>query len=209
MAGETMSVQTTVTIDGLTPQARTVALTANQKIGSEVSVPAAKIGSLTTRSSDTAGTLTMNSGHGFVTGDVIDVFWSGGSIRGMTATVTGDSVAVTGGTGDALPAASTAITAMLPAEYDFVFTGNNAVSALAYSNLGQDPSTTDYNAYVIFTQSDDTLVTSFELTNSLPSNSWDGSDVATNPFAGVTVSKVKYSHGNTSARTLGAYVFYN
>ncbi|MBK9128182.1 MAG: hypothetical protein IPM13_10320 [Phycisphaerales bacterium] len=67
-----------------------------------------KRGTLTTRTSDTAGTLTMESGHGIATGNTIHVYWDGGKRIGVTVgTVSGTSVPISGGSGDNLPDAST------------------------------------------------------------------------------------------------------
>lgn len=83
------------------------------------SVAAAKSGSLTTRTSNTVGTLTMAAGHGFVTGNTIDLFWAGGKrLNVILGTVSTNSCPFTSGTGDNLPASSTTITAMV----------NNAIS---------------------------------------------------------------------------------
>lgn len=91
---------------------KTVTRTADHPNPYEVSIPAAEAGSLTTRTSDTAGTITMDdAGHSIQTGDVIDIYWSGGVAYGATVgTVSGTSVPFTGASGDALPAASTAVT---------------------------------------------------------------------------------------------------
>jgi len=82
---------------------------------------AAKAGTLTTRTSDTAGTLTMASGHAITTGAKVDIYWSGGIAYNATVgTVAGDSVPFTLANGDALPAAATAVTAMVVNEETFV-----------------------------------------------------------------------------------------
>lgn len=79
---------------------------------SGISLPAAKSGTLSTRTSDTAGTLTMTAGHGLTDGQIIDIYWSGGVCYGATiGTVSTNSVPFTGASGDVLPAESTAITA--------------------------------------------------------------------------------------------------
>lgn len=72
--------------------------------------PAGKRGTLTTRSSDTAGELTMESGHGIATGNIIHVYWGDGKRIGVTAgTVSGNVVPISGGSGDDLPPASSPI----------------------------------------------------------------------------------------------------
>lgn len=90
-------------------------------------VPAAKTGTLTTRTDDNTGTFTMTTGHGFTTSMKIDVFWSGGQRRDMTATVTGDSVVLDGGTGDVLPIATTSITAQNPTIVEVTIDGADCI----------------------------------------------------------------------------------
>ncbi len=205
---KTMVINETVTMTGITAQARVVTLTADDVVASEVSVPAALPGTLTTRTDANTGVLTMTAGHGLTTGK-IDVFWATGSRHGMDGTVTVNSIAIDGGAGDDLPDAATAITACAPTVQNVAFAGDDAVGALAYSDLGTPPNTGDFDGWVVFTLTDGTVVASFRVTALVPSNSWDGVGVSTNPFAGQAVTKVRFSHGNTSARTMGAGVIYD
>src|SRR4051794_23760974 len=80
-----------------------------------VDLPAAKTGQLTTHTDNTTGTLTMAGGHGITTGARLDVYWTGGSRRGVTVgTVATNSVPFSGGAGDNLPLVNTNVTAMVP-----------------------------------------------------------------------------------------------
>ncbi len=67
-------------------------------------------GPLTTRTDNDTGAVTLSAGHGFITGDKIDIAWSGGSRKDMDATVAGNVVSLDGGTGDNLPIESTTLT---------------------------------------------------------------------------------------------------
>lgn len=87
-------------------------------------LPVANAGELTTRSSGTAGTLTMESGHTITTGARLDIYWetqtspvvTAGSCRGATVgSVSGNSVPFTGASGTALPLVNALITAAVPA----------------------------------------------------------------------------------------------
>lgn len=71
----------------------------------------ARAGTLTTRTGDDTGAVTFGAGHGFVTGDLVDLKWAGGERREMSTTVAGIAVTLDGGTGDTLPVATTAVTA--------------------------------------------------------------------------------------------------
>jgi hypothetical protein len=74
-------------------------------------------GTLTTRSDDDTGTLTMDDGgHGIATGAVVTLLWDGGSRGGVAVgTVAGVSVPIDGGSGDVLPATSTAVRVVVSA----------------------------------------------------------------------------------------------
>jgi hypothetical protein len=82
----------------------------------ETSLPAAKLGTLTTRTDNDTGLLTMAAGHGFVVGQKLDLFWEVAGVKGtrrnMNVTAVGgtggNDVTVDGGAGDNLPAAATA-----------------------------------------------------------------------------------------------------
>lgn len=158
------------------------------------SVPAAKAGTLTTRTDANTGTFTMSSGHGFSTSDLIDVYWSGGKRHGMTATVTGDSVVLDGGTGDDLPVATTAITASEPTEVAFAVDGDTLTLLLGSA---------DVEGYIgLF---DDTGTPALvDTMNVGPNRSdiWTASQGETNPVAGHILTLAKFSHGETSEKTM-------
>lgn len=84
-------------------------------------IPAGKVGSLTTRTDNDTGVATMVAGHGFVTNDVVDVYWDGGVRYNMTATVATNAVTVDGGAGDNLPAQATALVVSLRRIATFTF----------------------------------------------------------------------------------------
>lgn len=90
---------------------------------------AAKAGTLSTRTNDTDGTLTLGAAHGVATSDVIDLYWDGGRRYGVTVgTVSGTSVPISGGTGDNLPAQDTAITCAVQQVIDIDVEGDLLVA---------------------------------------------------------------------------------
>lgn len=103
----------TYTKDGKTLQIRSWARERIWKmfrIRSVVGGTGGKEGELATRTSDTEGILDMDSGHGIVTGDVIDIQWDEGRRDQVIVTdVTGDNVTIEGGEGTVLPSTSTEI----------------------------------------------------------------------------------------------------
>ena len=118
----------------------------------EIALPAliaAQTGTLTTRTSDTVGTATLGSGHGILTGEIVDIYWSGGVRYGVTVgTVAGTSVPFSLGGGDVLPIATTAITVVLQTEINPLnLDGDNAeIVGVFYRNA----SDTGANAHIDF-----------------------------------------------------------
>ena len=94
-----------------------------------VALPAAIAGTLSTRTSDTAGELTLAEGHGVEADDVLDIYWDGGRAYGATAgVIDGNDVPFTGASGDALPDQDTAITAQVQQVIDTDLDGDLAVA---------------------------------------------------------------------------------
>jgi hypothetical protein len=98
-----------------------------------------KTGTLTTRTSDTAGVLTLGSGHGIEAADTFDVTWN--SLANRRLTVTADSVDATtvtfsGGSGDVLPSTSTAVRAIDPRFTINAALGKTQVITVLYTYTG-------------------------------------------------------------------------
>lgn len=80
----------------------------------EITVTYDNAGTLTTRTSNTAGTVTVTAAHNIVTATTKNVRWQGGARTGVTigavsATTAGSTVAFSGGSGTNLPAQDAAI----------------------------------------------------------------------------------------------------
>jgi len=124
----TSTINITGSVGGVTIQGQ-VSRTAEGQISQDPVLPAANAGTLSTRTSDTAGTLTLGAGHDISTGDTIDIFWTASGVQkcayGATVgTVAGTSVPFTGASGDVLPALDSAITADEVVEVDTDFDGD-------------------------------------------------------------------------------------
>lgn len=164
-------------------------------------VPAAKSGSLTTRTDNDTGVVAFATGHGFLTGDLIDLFWSGGQRRAMTATVAGDNVTLDGGSGDDLPAAATAVTGMVPHEVAFTVDGDEVGQIVLHSPKP---------GYIVFVENPgveaDIAAATYSFTaagGKVPFSPAGG----TNPLATKTTTKVKFSHGNTADQVMKAIAY--
>lgn len=113
--------------------------------GAQLSIAAAKTGTLSTRTDNDTGTLTMSSGHGITTGATFDLYWVSGGVtyhqHTVTAgTVSGNSVPFDLGTGTNLPVQGTAIFAMvqnvIPCEIPDVSDLNNDALLVVQSDIG-------------------------------------------------------------------------
>lgn len=111
-----------------------VVKTNSGQIGQQTTLAVAKTGTLSTRTNDTDGTLTMAASHGITTAAVIDLYWSGGRrYNVVVGTVSVNSVPISGGAGDNLPIATTAITAQVQNVIDVDFAGSLATMIAAKS----------------------------------------------------------------------------
>jgi len=159
---------------------------------------AAKTGSLTTRTDDNTGTLTMASGHGISTGNRLDVYWATGIPYGMTVgSVSVNSVPIDGGAGDNLPTANTSITAMVPQLEEITLPSTEDAKGIAITCPGK--------AIAVFRNAADTVLLVGEVTTT-NDYLWDGS--GTNPLGtGEDLADVYLSHGDsTAARQISVVV---
>src|SRR5262245_8395652 len=77
----------------------------------EVTLPAAKAGTLTTRTDNDTGVVTVASGHGIADTDTVDLYWDGGRRYGVDVTATtGTTISIDAGAGANLPIATTPVT---------------------------------------------------------------------------------------------------
>lgn len=200
----TLTINESGSVLGLTfPTKSTV--TADGNIGKTPTVAAAKTGTLTTRTDDNTGELTMAASHGITTGARLDLYWDGGSRRGITVgTVATNAVPIDLGAGDNLPIATTVITAMVPTEEDFTVDGDNVTAIAMYS---------DQAGQIVFCETDDTEVKAYSVGGAVgadQSTFWTADRDATNPLAGGAITKVYFSHGTSSASAnMRAVVLYD
>jgi hypothetical protein len=191
-----IEVRETITAGGKSASSRS-AVSGDGSVAKEVSVPAAKVGQLTTRTDDNTGVITMTSGHGFATSDKLDVYWSGGRRLGMTATVATNAVTVDGGSGDNLPANLAAVTAMKPVEEPVVFDGDDVLGIEMYSDVAGTLSIVD---------DEDAVSLSKQIgggtAQSERSYIWMPSRDPVNPLAAVDIAKFRFSHGDSTKAAL-------
>lgn len=154
-----------------------------------VAIAGAKTGTLSTRTNDTDGELTMEAGHGIETADKIDLYWVGGRRYNVTVGVVDvNDVPISEGTGDNLPAQSTAITAMLPQVINLDFDADE-VSVIGV----QMPARGSVSFVETATIEDQEDLIADELWQ------WDKFSGYTNPLAGHVVDEIRVSQAGTSA----------
>lgn len=99
-----------VTLGGGVSISKSQARTADGGSDIEVTIPKGFAGTLTTRTDDNTGTVTLAGGHGIATGNSVDIYWSGGVQYDVTVgTVATNSMPFDLGIGDNLPSTSTAV----------------------------------------------------------------------------------------------------
>lgn len=177
----------------------TITREAEGQIGQEPLLPAAKVGSLTTRTDDDEGSLTLSSSHGIETADIIDIYWDGGRrYNVVVGTVAGNVVPFSGGAGDNLPSEDTAVTVSKQKSIDMDVDGD-LISMIVAS--------CEKVAHLGFYE-DSTL----KLSVDVPATefwAWWSSGATSNPLAGVTITEVRASQGDTSAQTLRLGLLYD
>jgi len=198
----TGQIAATASIAGISIQSVTQRVASGQ-LSHEVTLPKADAGTLTTRTDDTDGELTMaDAGHGITTGDQIDIFHDGGVSYGATAgTVAGTTVPFTGAGGAVLPAEDDPITADVQVEVDVDFDGDKAEMVIVMATL---------RGHVIWIDTGASTLDASQLTATEPWQ-WIAGQGVTNPLlAGNPVDKVFLSNGDAvNAATLKIAALYN
>jgi len=178
-------------------------LSENGLDGVEATVPAAQSGTLTVRTNNTDGTLTMdNAGHGITTASHIDLYWINtdgtyGFRRNATVgTVSGTSVPFTSGSGNNLPASSSVMYAATVQVYTVNITGAEAtaICMAVDSTAGQ----------IVLLKTGGTVEVLAVQLSPLQTYCWVSSDPAcvSNPITGSTIDTVHITIADiTSSRS--------
>lgn len=188
----TAVITTNASIGGISI-ASTASRTAETQLSHEVSLAAAKSGTLTTRTDNDTGVITLGSGHGITDADIVDVYWSAGVQYGCTVT-SYDSTTITVdlGSGDNLPTQDSAVTVGVQVTIDTDFDGDNLEAVLMHC---------DQKAHLDFQDSGDATLGEFDLTAN-EAFTWLSGTGTANPLTGNPVDDVKVSNGGTTAATL-------
>jgi hypothetical protein len=181
---------------GITIQPLPIQRTNSGTIALEDTLNTAKAGTLSTRTDNNTGTLTLGSGHGITDGQIIDVYWSGGVQRTVTVgTVSGTSVPIDGGIGDNLPTAATAITACVQKAINLAIDGDNAGIVAVILETNDKSLRTTANVQFLDAAAD--VIAEIDLVANVP-QVWDIEGGSSNPFTGDTITNLKASQANST-----------
>jgi len=158
-----------------------------------ITLPAGKSGTLTTRTDNDTGVITVASGHGITDTDTVGVYWDGGSRYGVDVTATSSTtISIDAGSGTNLPTASTAVTVALQSSHAVAFAGDSLeVIAIGCPR----------RCSVEFLNSSPTSLLRYDIPTS-EGRLWVKTTDVTNPLASGTVATVKASNGSTTEATL-------
>lgn len=192
LLGVTVTYGLSISGGGMTIQPEPIQRTGSGIIGLEETLSASQAGSLTTRTSDTVGTITMDSAeHTITTGAIIDVYWDGGVQYSVTVgTVSGTSVPISLGDGDVLPTVSTTVTVSVQASANLTIDGDNTkIISIELSSTTKSLRTA---GHIQFVDSSGTEVTEIDLVTNVP-QTWDIEGSSANPFTGNVITAGKLS----------------
>lgn len=177
-------------------------LTANRSLSTELSaVPAAYSSTLTTKTNNTSGSLTLPGGHSVTTGSLVDIYWVVGGVNKCAfactvGTVSGNTVPISSVLGgDALPASATAVVVALCQTMPLVLVGNNLVALMM---TWQTAAGATGRGTFTFVDGSSALLLNKQLNQNTVSD-WYTNAAATNPLAGVTTGYLYLSHSVTTA----------
>jgi len=167
---------------------QTITRTSNQGGVTLFSMPAGKSGTLNTRTDDNTGIVTVATGHGITTSDLVSVFWEGGSRYNMTVTATtGTTISIDVGSGTNLPVADTALVIAKQLSFPFPLVGND-ILALSIKALNR--------CHVELLDGSSASLARYDMTAS-EGTDWQSGLGLTNPLAGDTVATIRVANGGT------------
>lgn len=179
--------------------------TSDQAPAISVALPVGNAGTLSTRTDDETGTLTLGAGHNITTGAIIDLYWATGARYGiLVGTVSGTSVPIgadDSGTGDVLPTQATAIVAtervvIGPVTLD----GDNMSLAIVCLDIGSE---TTGKGHIECQDAADDVIAALDLVGNEPQILVQSETNLTNALTGDVITEIHASNGSaTVAATL-------
>ena len=186
------SVSMTFSLPGVSIQATVSKPSSGGLPAQSVSVLNAAAGTLTTRTDNTNGTLTLGANHGISNADIITIFDDNTgtvSYLATVGTVAGNSVPFTGAAGAVLPVVNSTVTVGKVVDLDVDFDGDNVrILAAQMTTLG----------HVVFEDAGNTAIANATLTANQPWMYIDGV-TASNPLTGNAVDQIRLANGNSAS----------
>lgn len=169
-------------------------ITGESLIEKTISLPAGKAGTLTTRTGNAEGVITLTAEHGLGDGEhTVDIYWSGGRAYGVTATVATNALSFSATSGDNLPAAQTAV--IVSEQVDSTNISFDAASATALFVSCVQRCRADFVATA-------TSKGAVDLATAGAAFMWHNATGLTSPLETGTIDHVLCSNGTTTAATL-------
>ena len=192
------TVNIVVSAGGLTIQGVVSRLAAGGVPPQEMALAAGNAGTLSTRTNDTDGELTLGSGHDIETGDTISIGWldANGNLKcarlATVGTVSGTTVPFTGASGDVLPAQGYSIIADEVVDLGCDFDGDKCPLLCGQFQSG--------NGIAVFEDSGNAALKVFCGYTQEPLLYWDKSAL-TLPITGNPVDEIRLANLSSVANT--------
>lgn len=173
---------------------QSVVRSGDSKIELEVSLPAGTAGTLSTRTDDNTGIVTVSS-HSITISDTVDVYWSGGRRYGVDVTAQdATTISIDLGAGDNLPTATTSVVIVKQVPFNLALDGDNAkIVGVSY----EVADASGYGCRVTLFDSADDTITGLDLDANVP-NVVDIEGGQTNPYTGDPITDGVASNGSSS-----------
>lgn len=175
-------------------------------IVAEVVVPAlvaAQTGTMTNKVDANTGDITLSTGHGILTADVVDVYFPAGVRYGMTATVAVNVVTVDLGAGVDLPVNTTACTIVKQTEIEVNFDGDDArIVGILYRNPSDTAALANLDLQDVGDASIVALGLVHEKVNGADDKIYDIANGDSNVFSGNRITHGAASHDSLFAATM-------
>lgn len=171
-------------------------------------LPVGVAGTLTTRTDNDTGVVTVDAGHGITDSDTVDVHWGDGSVQygcDVTAT-TATTISIDSGSGDDLPSLSTGVVVTKQVSIACNFDGDNAQFVFVHVETIDDDSLSN-SCHVQMQDSGDAEIWAEVLTTNGNPRKYDIAGGDTNEITGNAVTEIVASNGSaTTAAQLTVYV---
>lgn len=183
---------------------RTISRSSESVLGSELSLSPATAGTLTTRTDDDTGVVTLTAGHGLTNG-TYDIFWTSGGVNycryGADGVVDGNELTiggVTAGAGTVLPAEDSSVFVRKVESFDIDFDGDDLKMLVLDA---------DYACHVDFQDSGGASVGQVLLHGAEP-YIWIAYEGVTAPITGNPVDTISAAAATANATTLKFMAIY-